>query len=223
MSIIVSDLEGTLTTGSSWRGLRRYFRMHYDAWAYDRFFLKWIAIFPLVQLGIMNRREVMTSWMLDEISLFRGNSPQKFNKMAEWVVENTMWPNRRKDVLLEINLHRQNGAKVAIVSGAYQPIAEAFARRMDAISIGSPLIFQNGKLEGVTLPINSYEHKRKNIQDQLSDAKIASAYGDTTSDIPMMEMSADPVAVYPSKHLRQIAEKRNWRILDEHSGSVVVS
>jgi len=155
--------------------------------------------------------------MLGEISLFSGASLQEINQMAEWVVEHVMWPKRRKDVLAEIKLHHQNGAKIAVVSSAYQPFVEAFAIRMDAIAIGSPLIFKEGKLEGVALPINSYEHKSKYILDHLNGANITSAYGDTASDIPMMEMSSDPVAVFPDKHLRQIAEKREWRILDESS------
>ena len=214
MSLIVSDLEGTLSTGSSWRGLRSYFRKQFNAGAYDRFFLKWIPIFPLVQLGIMNRRDVMSRWMQDEISLFSGASYQEFNEMAEWVVEHIMWPNRREDVLREIKFFQLRGAQIAIVSSAYQPIVEAFARRIDATPIGSPIIFQGGVLEGVSLPINSYEYKQKNIYALFNDVEIISAYGDTISDMPMMEMSAEPVAVYPNKNLRKIAESRNWRILD---------
>ena len=214
MTIIVSDLEGTLTTGSSWQGLRTYYKQNYNAWSYNAFFLKWIPVFPLVQLGFMSRREVMTKWMLGEISLFRGATTDEFNEIAEWIVEHVMWPKRRMSVLEEIDQHRQLGAKIAIVSSAYQPIVTAFAKRMDAIPIGSPLIFHKSKLVGVELPINSYEQKSKCIRDRLGERPISFAYGDTSSDIHMMEMSAEPIAVFPDKHLRQYAETRNWRILE---------
>jgi len=34
-------------------------------------------------------------------------------------------------VLLEINKKRLSGAQIVVVSGAYQPIVEAFARKME--------------------------------------------------------------------------------------------
>lgn len=217
MTIIVSDLEGTLTTGSSWRGLRSYFKKNYSNWAYELFFLKWVPVFPLVQLGILGRREVMTNWMRDEIGLLQGASRDEINEMAAWIVEYIMWPKRRENVLAEIDQHRQNGAQIALVSSAYQPIVGAFAHRIDAIPIGSPLIFHEDALIGVTLPINSYEHKSKYIQDRFGEHPISITYGDTASDIPMMEMSAEPVAVFPDKYLRRFAETRDWRIFDEIS------
>jgi len=213
MTVIVSDIEGTLTTGSSWRGLRSYFKENYNAWAYNRFFLKWLPRFPLVQSGILDRRAVMTNWMQDEIGLLRGTSPDEINEMSEWIVEHFMWPGRREGVLAELNQHRQAGAQIAVVSSAYQPIVEAFARRIDAAPIGSPLIFHEEKLVGVSLPINSYEHKREYIQASFDGSVVISAYGDTASDIPMMEMSETPVAVYPDFALRRVAEARNWRII----------
>ena len=45
------------------------------------------------------------------------------------------------------------------------------------------------------------------------DARIVAAYGDTLSDLPMMEMSEQPVAVYPDAKLRRVAEERGWRIV----------
>ncbi len=216
MNIIVSDLEGTLTTGSSWRGLRSYFRENYRSWEYDLFFLKWLPIFPIVKIGLMSRREVMSRWMQDEIRLFTGASSEQINAMASWIVEHVMWPKRRMEVLDEIEHHRRNGAQIALVSSAYQPIVAEFAKRLDAIPIGSPLIFHGGKLVGVRLPINSYEHKSKNIRDHIGEKPISLALGDTASDIPMMEMGVEPVAVFPDKYLRMYAASQGWRILDDH-------
>ncbi len=152
--------------------------------------------------------------MQDEIGLLRNASPARFNEMAAWIVRYVMWPKRRESLLAELDQHRQAGVQIAIVSSAYQPIVEAFAQRMDAVPIGSPLIFNEDKLVGVALPINSYEHKRAYIQAAFDGHNIIAAYGDTASDIPMMEMSDHPVAVYPDSALRRVAEARNWRIID---------
>ena len=140
MSLVVSDLEGTLTAGASWRGIRAYFQEFHSRWAYDRFLLGWLPRYLLVKLGLLNRKKAMDAWMQGEITLLCGERPQVVNMMAEWVVVNHMWPQRRVDVLAKLEKHRRKGAQIAIVSGAYQPIVEAFARRVgDVRAIGSRL------------------------------------------------------------------------------------
>jgi phosphoserine phosphatase len=214
MSIILSDIEGTLTTGSSWRGLRDYYKEHFDPKRYNRFFLSWVPRYTLVSLGLMSRRAAMLDWMHAEIQLFQGLSVDEFEQISEWIVEDNMWPGVRQDVLAELKTHRQAGAQIAVVSSAYQPIVAAFARRMGAVPIGSKLVFADGKINGIRDPINAYEHKANFVRAEFADAPIAATYGDTASDIPMMEMSTEPVAVHPDKELRRVAEARGWRIID---------
>ena len=131
MDVIVTDLEGTLTTGSSWRGFRTYFKQHYSARNYNLFFSRFLVRFPLMKLGLLNRQKTMAAWLQAEIGLMRGLPASEVNAMAEWVVFNEMWPKSRQDVLLEINKKRLSGAQIVVVSGAYQPIVEAFARKME--------------------------------------------------------------------------------------------
>jgi len=132
MNVIVTDLEGTLTTGSSWRGFRSYFKQHYSGLSYDLFFSRFMLRFPLMKLGLINRQKTITAWLQAEIGLMRGLPTSEITAMAEWVVFNEMWPKCRQDVLLEIEKKRLSGAQVVVVSGAYQPIVEAFARKIDA-------------------------------------------------------------------------------------------
>jgi HAD superfamily phosphoserine phosphatase-like hydrolase len=214
VSIVISDIEGTLTTGSSWRALRRYFKENFNAWKYNLFFAHWIPLYLLIQLNLISKRTAMVGWMQDEIRLFRGLSPGKFEHMAEWIVRTEMWPKRRVGVLSELDKYRQNGVQIVVISSAYQPIVEAFANRLDAIPIGSPLVYKNGMVSGVRLPINAYEHKAESVRAMFPDSEILAAYGDTASDIPMMAISQAPVAVYPDNELRSMAESKGWRIIN---------
>ena len=61
MNIIVTDLEGTLTTGSSWRGFRSYFKQNYSALAYNLFFARFLLRFPLMKLGLLNHQKTMSA------------------------------------------------------------------------------------------------------------------------------------------------------------------
>ena len=57
MSLVVSDLEGTLTAGASWRGIRAYFREFRSCWTYDRFLLGWLPRYLLVKMGLLPRKK----------------------------------------------------------------------------------------------------------------------------------------------------------------------
>jgi len=214
MKLIVSDIEGTLTRGSSWKGLRTYYKANYRPLTYNLFFARWVPRYLMVGLGLISRRRAMFDWMLDEVQLFKGTSAEEFDIMAEWIVENNMWPKRRMDLIAEIEKRRVAGVEVAVVSSAYQPIVNAFARRMNAIPIGSNVEYKGDRLVGLQLPINAYEYKAEAINSQAGEAEILAAYGDTFSDFHMLEMSREPVVVYPDKVLRHAAVERGWRIIE---------
>ncbi|MBC8509865.1 MAG: HAD-IB family phosphatase [Chloroflexi bacterium] len=213
MNVIVTDLEGTLTTGSSWRGFRSYFKQHYSALTYNLFFTRFLPRFPLMKLGLLDRQKTMTAWLQAEINLLRDMPIGAVNAMAEEVVYREMWPKCRSDVLSELEKKRLSGAQIVVVSGAYQPIVDAFARKIDARAIGTQLIYEDGRLNGIDLPVNSYQYKAEKVRTLYPDFHIVAAYGDMLSDLAMLEMSDVPVAVYPDAKLRRVAEKRGWRVM----------
>lgn len=213
MNVIITDLEGTLTTGSSWRGFRSYFKQHYSALSYNLFFSRFLLRFPLVKFGLLNRQKTMTAWLRAEIGLMQGLPVSEVNAMAEWVVFNEIWPKCRQDVLFELEKKRLSGTLIVVVSGAYQPIVEAFARKMDARAIGTQLVYEDGRLSGIELPVNSYQRKAEKVRARYPDAHIVAAYGDTLSDLPMLEMSDMPIVVYPDAKLLRVAKERGWRII----------
>jgi HAD superfamily phosphoserine phosphatase-like hydrolase len=214
MEIVISDVEGTLTTGSSWRALRRYFKIHHNPWIYHLFFLGWMPRYLLVKLGVISRRKAMSRWMQDEVRLFQGYRRSEFDRMSDWVVEHEMWPNRRKSVIAELEALRQEGVKIVLSSSAYQPIVDAFGRKVGADAIGSSLVYAQDKVSGIEIPINAYEEKVAGITRRYEGARILAAYGDSVSDFPMMVMSQEPVAVFPKPKLRQEAVARGWRIME---------
>ena len=213
MKLILTDLEGTLTTGASWRGLRCFYQQHYSPLAYNLFFVRFLPRFPLMKAGLLDRQKTMTAWMSAEINLLRGFRLSEVNAMAEFVVFNEMWPKVRPDIRLELEKKRLAGAQIVVVSGAYQPIVEAFARKMNASAIGTPLVYKNGRLAGMVLPVNSHQHKVARLRARYPDARIVAAYGDTPSDLPMLEISEQAVAVYPDGRFRKVAMDRGWRVI----------
>ncbi|MDZ7843330.1 MAG: HAD-IB family phosphatase [Anaerolineales bacterium] len=215
MNIILSDIEGTLTTGSSWRALGRYYLKFANPWAYRLFILRWLPRYLLVELGLFNRRKAMTLWMKNEAALLKGWTRSEVLNLADWIVEQEMWPKRRIDVIQELQARKSSETQIVLVSSAYQPFVEAFARHLDAAAIGSTLLYQQGELIGLSTPVNAYHQKAKNVRDRFNEEVVLAAYGDTASDIPLLELSQEAIAVYPDAELREAAETRGWEILEK--------
>ena len=73
-------------------------------------------------------------------------------------------------------------------------------------------MWENGRFTGkLARDFNVGERKRVSLRPFGRDCKIYAAYGDTLSDVPLLERSKNPVAVYPDEPLRQTALERGWR------------
>ena len=211
--IVASDLEGTLSSGETWKAMAAYLERDGKSQAYRNFFN---ARFPralLAQTGIINRREFQNRWIEELIGLFTGLSLEEFRAVGEWVVEHHLWPQRKTQVTAELEQYKLEGARVILVSGTYQPVLEAFAARLNAEAIGSPLEVVNGILTGrLAGAINVGVQKVTSLQ-ALGITSLEAAFGDTLPDSAMLEMARKPVVIPSDKKLEQLALERGWRIL----------
>lgn len=130
------------------------------------------------------------------------------------MVENALWPARREDVLRELRAHQEAGRQVLLVSGTFQPVLEAFAAKLGAEALGTPLALADGKLTGrLAAPVNVGATKAARLRAALGGAHLVAAYGDTEADRSMLELADAPVAVYPDEALLALAKVRGWRVL----------
>lgn len=122
-----------------------------------------------------------------------------------------------------VNKHLAQGDLCAIVTATNEfvtsPIAKAFGFKHLIATIpefeegiftgriyGVPS-FQAGKITRVDQWLHELGLKR----DQFEKVWF---YSDSPNDLPLMEVVSDPVATNPSDRLRQIAQERNWQIID---------
>jgi phosphoserine phosphatase len=68
-------------------------------------------------------------------------------------------------------------------------------------------------------PIRSLmgQDKADKIRKRLGVECIDVAYGDTSADIPMLEMAQHSVAVYPDDTLKAVALERGWEIFGDRA------
>jgi phosphoserine phosphatase len=212
--IVISDLMGTLTTGSPVLGLVDWVR-HNQSQAQARWHMAlMMPSYLLAKYGLIDKQPWGQRLMIASLDWVRDVTPEKFDQVAEWAVEHNLWRKRRADVISRLSEHAHSGAQVVIASSLVEPMAQSFARRFGAQAIGTPLKFENGHAQLATDLIAS-ERKIQEVLSRLNVTRVDYAYGDTAMDIPLLEHADHPVAVYPDKRLYAAAKERGWQIYGE--------
>lgn len=219
---VAADLEGTLTTGQTWRALGAYLVAHGRAGAYRATFARNLPKALLVRAGVVAMDPFRELWLTRILALFDGTPVESFRGIADWVVDEVLWPQRRPEVVAAMRVHQAAGERVVLVSGAFQPVVEAFARRLQRetgsappLALGTPLSERDGHLAGgLEGPLNIGEHKARRLHDTLGSERLYAAYGDSGDDVPMLLLSDRPVAVYPDAVLRKTARDLGWSVFE---------
>ena len=226
-SLVVADLEGTLTSGETWRGVGAWLSQNGRRGRYRCFLAPRLAALPLVRLGLVSRQAFRDRWIRDLARLLDGLALADVARLAEEVVERQLWPGRRSSVIAELEAALAAGSRVAIASGTYQPVLDAFISRLSVgpagavVGLGTPLQWADGRTTGrLAGPIGTGRRKAQRVRAWSGGERLAAAYGDSLADVAMLEMALIPVAVAPDADLRPLATRRGWRILDAHAGDV---
>jgi phosphoserine phosphatase len=212
--IVVSDMMGTLTTGSPFLGLVDWVRHNQSKMQAN---LKIASIMPaylLAKNGIIDWQLWGQKLMIDSLGYVKNVDEEKLKQVSEWVVEHDLWKKRRQDVVDRLIKHREGGSQVYIASSVVEPFIEPFARRIGAEVSGTPVEIKNGRIQMVGELIAS-EKKIEQIINRLGVKRVDFAYGDTMLDVPMLEHADHPVAVYPDAKLKKVALEKRWEIIGD--------
>lgn len=212
--IVVSDLMGTLTTGSPILGLLAWVSKYQSKWQANLYMASSLPSLVLAKLGVIDWQRWGQRLMVDSLSLLRDVTPEKFGEVAEWIVEKDLWAKRHEDVVERLLQHKALGAEIYIASSVHQPAVEAFAKRIGAHAIGTPVKFVDGRVQ-IASKLVASERKIEQVLIRLGVDHVDFAYGDSALDIPLLEHAEHPVAVYPEENLRRVAEQRGWEIIGE--------
>jgi phosphoserine phosphatase len=217
MPTVACDLDGTITAGSTWNGMRRYLVIHGRRRTVRLFDLLNVHKLLAYKLGLINSPDFKENLVARFLRVFKGFTVEEFNGMAEWTVDNELAPQCYDAVLSELRGFRTKGYRVLILSGLFDPLPKVLAQRLDMSGgLGTPMAVENDIVLGrTTTPFNVGPRKAAQLAPYAAhDGFIHTAYGDSSRDIPMLEISRHPVAVNPEEKLRKTATERGWRILE---------
>jgi phosphoserine phosphatase len=212
--VVVADLEGTLTTGETWRGIAAWLRARRGSDGSRAFVARRLAWIALDRAGLIDRQAFRDAWIRDFARLLAGLPWPEIGEAAEWVVDHELWPKRRRHVVDEVLSLGAGGYRLVLASGTYEPFLRAFAERVGAEALGTVLEMRDGRATGgIDGGVGTGTTKAARVRVALDGVPPARAYGDSAADIPMLEASRTPVAVHPDGRLARTAAERGWRII----------
>jgi phosphoserine phosphatase len=224
--LVVADLEGTCTSGETWRAVGRWLVEHGRRGRYRRFLAPRLAALPLVRLGAISRQAFRDRWIRDLARLLDGLTAVDLEALARQIVEDELWPKRRVAVVEALEAAAADGARVVIASGTYEPMLAGFVARLAAgpagpvVGLGTPLQMADGRTTGRLVGrVGTGSLKADRVSELAAGAPVRVAYGDSLADAPLLELAAEAIAVAPDRELRALAIRRGWRILDDSSGT----
>ena len=210
--IVVSDMMGTLTTGSPVLGLVDWVRHNQSKMQAQLYMASILPSYFIARRGWIDWQTWAQGLMVNSLKMVRNATPEKMKAVAEWAVEHDLWKKRREDVITRLQAHTAQGAQVYIASSVIEPIIEPFARRIGAQTIGTPVEYVSGNVR-VAGELVAQERKIEQVLSRLGVDRVDFAYGDTIQDVPLLEHADHPVAVYPDEALKAVAIGRGWEIL----------
>ena len=151
------------------------------------------------------------------LGVARGLEAEPLRQIAEKVAD-VIVRDARPAVLAAVERHLSSGSFCVLLSASPQEVVEAVARRLGVHrGVGTVTEVFNGCLTGFLVgPLCHGEGKLVRFTEAIGqvDLSDAWAYADSDSDLPLLSSCGHPVAVFPSRQLRRVAQQRGWEILD---------
>ena len=219
MKVAIFDFDGTLYKKETFKLLMEQLKNHptYNKY-YGKFYRSILPLyirykFKILPESIMKERS-MRLYLQALDSLTMTELHEYFKSMHD-----VMMPDFNEQVVDRLIEHRKDGFHVLLVSGAYTPFLKAVTSHLTFDEIIGTDIPSHGDRLAMEQPFLHIQGIRKNeqinhaLQGQTVDWANSFAYGDSISDLPVLEQVGHPVAVRPDEKLIAVAKQRNWEIL----------
>src|SRR5512134_385664 len=97
--IVISDMMGTLTTGSPVLGLVDWIRHNQSKWQAELYMASITPSYLMAKRGWIDWQQWGQNLMVKSLSMVRDATPEKMSLVGEWAVEHNLWKKRREDVI----------------------------------------------------------------------------------------------------------------------------
>ena len=214
--IVASDLNGTLTTGSPILAVAKWAEINQSPFQPRLFKYRVLFSWLQVKAGWTDIDVWADKTMRNVLKLIQSPDEKILQSVMSFVVENELWPKRRKQAISLLKEYHQAGAEIIIVSAAYELAVDYFSKKIGeerVTAIGTPVYLSE---QGLTLAekLTTREMKISQVKSIIGSKPLDIALGDTLADIPLLQQARQPIAVFPDHELRLTAQEKGWQILE---------
>lgn len=166
------------------------------------------------KLGIKNPLRIvnkMTEWV-------KGLPEETLEKICIEVYNEVLLPSLHQEAIPEFKMHKENGAKIVILSSSLEPICNPIAEHLGLDDIlCSKLESVNGLLTGrpsgkLCFGEEKLTRLRAYCEKNNTTPGESWYYGDANTDLPALNIVGHPVCVNPERKLARTARKKGWKI-----------
>ena len=149
---------------------------------------------------------------------YRGLPADDLRERARAALSDFILPRVHHAAVRRIRAHRSRGDRVVLVTGALDFLVEPLAHLADEL-VAARLVERRGAFTGELAEPPLSADGRASLAARLAaehgvDLADCHAYGDSVSDLPLLELVGHPVAVNPDFRLAREARRRGWSTLD---------
>lgn len=218
------DVDGTLTSERTWRGFLSYFEEHHlRRTTHYAFLATHYPLYMLHRMGLVTASGFRAPWAAHLAWYVRGYTVEQAQEVWKYAVERFLSQYWRADTRALLDEHRHAGDLVMLVSSGPQPMLEQIAKTLGVQhAVGTRFEVHAGRYTGRALPPVVIDQAKASAPIAYLrgaglqvDLNASFAYADSTTDLGLLEMVGNPVAVYPDEALRAIAVQRGWRIFPD--------
>ena len=210
------DLDRTLLRRSSALALAGSFRRH---GLISRWQLLRAAGWQLLFVARGASHDAVRRGAEEGLRVLAGYTPEQLRDLVADAMEPILRPLVYAEPLHLVQQHHDRGEPVYIVSATLQEIVDAVAADLGFDgALGTICEVKDGKYTGHAERALHAEAKadcvRAVAEREGFDLAECTAYSDSHTDLPFLEVVGHPVAVNPDRKLRRIAAAREWPVLE---------
>lgn len=148
---------------------------------------------------------------------YEGAPTAEIAELAAEAFDAFILPRCYPEAIRRIREHRAAGHRVVFITGALDFTIAPMSFLADEIAAARMQVGADGRYTGDLLEVPLAGDARgtylRHAAERLgADLRASYAYGDSISDLPMLEVVGHPVAVNPDPRLARIARHRRWAI-----------
>jgi HAD superfamily hydrolase (TIGR01490 family) len=192
---------------------------------------------PLYRAGLVSRTQLLRGAYAQLVYLLVGADEDKMERLKEGMLALTKGWNQEqvetlvREVLFDVidpyvyqealdlmALHRSEGRRIYIVSSSPEEVVRPLSQHFGASGvIATRAEIDDDRRYTGELAFYAYGEQKAEAITELAgrlgiDLGASYAYSDSITDVPMLSVVGNPVAVNPDRELRREAEERGWQV-----------